>query len=932
MELMKITRVTELFGVSSRTLRFYEQVGLLRSERPPFEKYRYYDGQNIDRLRQILVLRKMQIPIKDILRIYKNQDMQTLVQSFVSRMEAIDSEISTLSELKSFISDFLNAMSKYGITQISALPLIYEKLETELLSAPKKTMPADNLSIPRPSRNELPIDLPAPNKPSFDKPSMDKLSMTRLNSLSERLARPLEMDIVTLPPMFAITSVKKDGGGSDIDGFWDWLSANQIPFGKPGSRTLFEYQSGEEIVLMQKLPSQSPGAADPDGRQKISPEACPFECREFEGGLFAVASAYTDEDLGVLQRRMLQAFDDNPNYEVDFLHGGRLRHETLTEAVFSPEINRERINLYLPVRQRKPSFADYPEFRIVEDVSPDEIEKANPVLREFNVDFRKITPVNSPHFKILENGEAEFISWISKRYLDTNVAVRLPFRVDIEFMAEEKSEEYLWGTTEGSLWFSHGNCTYTINGENYADRALKKHAIIFQQPVLENEFIYPGIGDIPHDRYNKLTWIMGSKHFAVLLNGEVRFCGVNFPYMNMDLHLLSPQPVSIGTNGQGRKLFRSIRISQLKTEPKTKIIQGALKMDFRQSNNTLPDLRQIVHPEYGENYWFNGCAAYLMECLGERDFDYWFFAGLTGENFTQVYSKNYFRGDGALDYRLSEKGNHGVVEEIFRKCGYASTFVPLKQILSNRELYVQMAMTYIDKGLPVIINDYGNNPHKRFGWGVLVGYEDYGRTLLYTGCDATVPDSISAEDLLPKGYTEQDGHCRGWLFIGEKLENRALAEIYRERILSLPEMLTHENDNYCFGAKAFRTWADDIDNGRFEKIEPGQFDNWGMHTVYVCCLATNSSCCDGFLKKAYELNPDMAFIGDMISLYDKMARYWNNDNGTDLEALGGGFNVTLEALQDKAKRGRIADKLRAFADCMDEVVSLIERFKNNCVQ
>lgn len=57
MDLIKITRVTEMFGVSSRTLRYYEQVGLLRSERPPFEKYRYYDSENINRLRQILVLR-----------------------------------------------------------------------------------------------------------------------------------------------------------------------------------------------------------------------------------------------------------------------------------------------------------------------------------------------------------------------------------------------------------------------------------------------------------------------------------------------------------------------------------------------------------------------------------------------------------------------------------------------------------------------------------------------------------------------------------------------------------------------------------------------------------------------------------------------------------------------------------------------------------
>lgn len=887
MNLMKITQVTEVFGVSSRTLRYYEQVGLLKSERPPFEKYRYYDEENINRLRQILVLRKMQIPIKDILKIYQNQDMETLVQSFVNRMEEIDSEINTLSELKAFINDFLNAMTQYGITQISALPLLYERVEAELLSTPR-----------------------------------EKFAMEKLNTLSERLAKPIEMDIVLLPPLQVVTSIKKDSGRSEIDSFWDWLSANQIPFGKPGSRSLFEYQMDEEIILMQKLPD-----AMGEKGEKTALEGCPFVCNAFEGGLFAVTSAYTDEDLGTLQHRMMLQFDDHPGYEVDFLHNGSLRHETLIESVFSPEINRERINLYLPVRQRKPNFVDYPEFQVLNPISLEEIEKANPILREYPVDFHKMTPIYSPHFVVLDSGEAEFKAWIAQRYLDTNVAVRLPFRIDIEFLAEEKSEEYLWGTTEGSLWFSHGNCTYTMNGGNYADQALKQHAIIFQQPVLENEFTYPHIGDIPHDQYNKLTWIVGPKHFAVVLNGEVRFCGVNFPYMDMDLHLHTPQPIAIGTNGQGVKRFRSIKISQLKTQPKTNTIQGLLKVNVKQSNNQLPNVRQIDHPEYGENYWFNGCAAYVMECLGEKEKDYSFFAGLTGESFTQIYSKNHFRGNGALDYLLSEPGNHHRVEEVFRKCGYASTFVPLKEILSNREKYVQMVMDAIDRGVPVILNDYGNNPHQRFGWGVLIGYEAYGKTLLYMGGEGTVPDAIGVEDLLPQGYTEEDGYCHGWLFMGEKLENPDMGQIGRERVLSLPELLNFENDQYCLGAKAFRAWAKDIEKGYFEQIKPEAFNHWELYTVYVCCLATNSGGSTHFLSKTLELNPDMTFIQEIIALYEKTGRYWNNDNGTDLEALGAGFNVTLEALQDPVRRREIAQKLRDFAHCMEEVVALIEAFK-----
>lgn len=44
--------------------------------------------------------------------------------------------------------------------------------------------------------------------------------------------------------------------------------------------------------------------------------------------------------------------------------------------------------------------------------------------------------------------------------------------------------------------------------------------------------------------------------------------------------------------------------------------------------NMIQIIHRLVTDEYGENYWFDGCARYIMECLNEPDFDYDFFAGL----------------------------------------------------------------------------------------------------------------------------------------------------------------------------------------------------------------------------------------------------------------------------------------------------------------
>lgn len=57
---------------------------------------------------------------------------------------------------------------------------------------------------------------------------------------------------------------------------------------------------------------------------------------------------------------------------------------------------------------------------------------------------------------------------------------------------------------------------------------------------------------------------------------------------------------------------------------------------------------------------------------------------------------------------------------------------------------------------------------------------------------------------------------------------------------------------------------------------------------------------------------------------------WNHDDGADLEALGGGFNVTLEALQDPARRSPIAQKLRAFAEVTEEIRRVLQQGVDSC--
>lgn len=886
MELVKITDLVNQLGISSRSLRYYEQVGLIHSTRPNFEKYRFYDNANVERLKQIMLLRKMEIPVRDILRIYESADMSVVVETFVKRIRAIDEEVDALTELRAVVDDFLQAMLQNGVTKISALPLLYEQMEIRL----------ENLERRKPT------------------------TYGELSVLSDKLAGPINYAIIDLPSMRVLTSFRKhDTKESDFAGFSRYIQANGLSQAASGNHRQFEFQTEAGDVLMVRVTEDFVNDSE-------------YLDYTFDGGLFAAANVYLDEDLGGRFRSLVRELDANPYYQFAYCesHDGSTRHPAMLENLISPDEKRELVSLLVPVKKRmaNPALFDAPEE--VTGITIAEIEAANPVLWAADVELNKLTqthPQNS-HFTINEVGEAEFIGWIRRAVLNTNTAVKLPFRVDITFRQDSENGEgiaFYHGEDTGYHSGNWGSKCFAVNTGN--NNEITRHALLLHQPIFLDTFDFPERGRIKAGEPNHITWILGEKHLAVIINDEVRYCGVNFPYMSLDLRHEAVQPIVIGILSEaGSKhqpvFIRSIRVSQLAETPKNKVKQGELTMITKQSNNIIPVIHRLVTDEYGENYWFNGCAKYVMECLGKPDYDYCFFAGLTGDVFTQHYTYTKYSGDALTSYMMNEKTGGKparFVGEIFGKCGYAATFVHNRDLQKNIEMYLNTLIAYIDKGIPVIA--WGQHLV-----GVFVGYEDYGKVLLYITGNKNEPEQISLEKLLQSGADNQivwEKYDGGWIFVGVNKKTIPLAKIYREAIKAIPQHMNVKTDIYCFGAEAFREMANGIERGKFDSIKPDEFDVWAYYTNFICVLATNGSCCHEFLKRARELNPDMGFLDEISKLYKRTADMWNNDNGTDLEALGGGFNVTLATLQDKEKRGKIAAKLREFAACADEVVRIV---------
>lgn len=112
MELQTISRVSKAYDISPRMLRYYEQVGLIKSLRNEDNAYRFYDEAALKRVQQIIIMRKLQIPVKQICVIMNNPDAGAVIDIFKKSITELDGEITALSTIKSILDKFVSELEK----------------------------------------------------------------------------------------------------------------------------------------------------------------------------------------------------------------------------------------------------------------------------------------------------------------------------------------------------------------------------------------------------------------------------------------------------------------------------------------------------------------------------------------------------------------------------------------------------------------------------------------------------------------------------------------------------------------------------------------------------------------------------------------------------------------------------------------------------
>ena len=110
----KISEIASLFGITTKTLKYYDELGLLRpSFRNENTGYRFYSDRDISKMNDILTLKASGFELSQIINYYDDSYVPgTLLEALIKKRELLNRQIEIL-------SDFQIVPGTYDVKQVS---------------------------------------------------------------------------------------------------------------------------------------------------------------------------------------------------------------------------------------------------------------------------------------------------------------------------------------------------------------------------------------------------------------------------------------------------------------------------------------------------------------------------------------------------------------------------------------------------------------------------------------------------------------------------------------------------------------------------------------------------------------------------------------------------------------------------------------------
>lgn len=108
-----IKEVSELTGLSIRTLRYYDEIGLLKPTAFTQSGYRLYDDKAVEKLQEIMFLKELELPLTDIKKIMDDPsyDKEQALAAQKSLLERKRNRLNGIIELITDVMKGVNTMS-----------------------------------------------------------------------------------------------------------------------------------------------------------------------------------------------------------------------------------------------------------------------------------------------------------------------------------------------------------------------------------------------------------------------------------------------------------------------------------------------------------------------------------------------------------------------------------------------------------------------------------------------------------------------------------------------------------------------------------------------------------------------------------------------------------------------------------------------------
>jgi DNA-binding transcriptional MerR regulator len=180
--LIKIGDVTNKLGITHRSLHYWESIGILESTRGEND-YRYYDDENIKKIKQIVLLRKLRLSIPSIQEIFTSNELSKIIMIFTSHLDESKKEKEQLNALGIVLKQLINMLrDKQNIESVyNYLNTTHTHEAGELKSALQMVLSeqVNDISLPEPEPQLSIVDM------SITDLSLELMTQKDINMVTE---------------------------------------------------------------------------------------------------------------------------------------------------------------------------------------------------------------------------------------------------------------------------------------------------------------------------------------------------------------------------------------------------------------------------------------------------------------------------------------------------------------------------------------------------------------------------------------------------------------------------------------------------------------------------------------------------------------------------------------------------------------------------